>query len=1011
MCKTTALRYLYLLRKAVTGRALLAAMAIATLGITPALAQTQFFTQSGGRGLQNAKTNARLTKAETDITGLAAELAKVKPHAKEDILQCADTGNKLRWDGSNWTCDTETDPTVQGFAKKALPTCASGQLLSVVGGDFGCTASSYVSDEVDPTVQPFAKAALPSCGTGEVLTSDSSGNLKCAADGQGLTAETDPMVHDFARTDKASVANCAAGSVLTMTGSRLTCVADSTGVEIEEDPFVQTFARNDLVGYNLTACATGEVLRSTLSGGDVILACQPAATALDEALALGDLSDVDTTGQVSGSILRFNGSSWLPDSENDPTVRGFAKHASSLVSACVAGEVVTYNGTYLDCTLDAGGSGDPLELNDLSDVSVAAAADGSFLKKVAGTWTAGSVSQFAQDTLPTCAAGEVLKGDGTSLSCVADAGGAADPISLDGLSDVVITAVQDNQILRYEAAGTRWINVANPLGAMTSGRWCHYDGTNVVCDRPAPSDCADDEILSWDAVGSVWACTNVSTAVGNNLDLDDLGDVDVTGASAGQTLILNGSGDWVDGDPYRLLAGNSQVLVTDAGTGVIQLAPDGTAALTATTSKVGIATNTPEYTLDVNGDLRVTGQLYVSGSQVFDGVTFANGGVSATGTISATRFVGDGSGLTGVAAASGAAGAVQFSADGSGSLGADVSNFYWDNTGKRMGIRTANPNAELEVNGTVSATNLRLSGNLYVSGSQTIDGVTFANGGIQATGAITGDSLSATTVNGHYASFTTITAGTLFGDGTGLTGVTASNMNWYGLTNIPVGVQNISTTALDVAELTQLQNIGTSVLPAGVWSNLAYLNQSVSTTAAPTFAGLTLNGDLSMSGRDITADDLSADYIAANTVSSTVVSATNVSATTGEFAGDLMVRGNLSVSGTQVFGGVTFANGGVQATGTVTATTFAGSGAGLTDIPATAIDAAGVAGSVQFKGATGDISGTSDVVWSDSAKNLKVAGTMQVAGTGAETCGVGNYGQIRFVDIGGGVYRMQMCRP
>lgn len=1011
MCKTTALRYLYLLRKAVSSRFVLLLLAFAVLAVTPALAQTQFFTQSGGRGLQNAKTNARLTKAETDITGLAAELAKVKPHAKEDILQCADTGNKLRWDGTNWTCDTETDPTVQGFAKKALPTCGSGQLLSVVGGDFGCTASSYVSDEVDPTVQPFAKAALPSCGNGEVLTGDASGNLKCAADNQGLTAENDPMVHDFARTDKASIANCAAGSVLTMNGSRLTCVADTVGIEIEEDPFVQTFARNDLSGYSLAACATGEVLRSTLSGSDVILACQPAATALDEALALGDLSDVDTTGQVSGSILRFNGSSWLPGAEADPTVWAWAKHANSLTAACDPGEVVTYNGTYLDCTVDAGGSASPLGLDDLSDVNVAGVSNGSFLKKVAGTWTAGTVSAFAQTSLPTCAAGEVLKGDGTNLSCVNDAGGSAAPLSLDGLSDVVINSPQDNQIIRYDAGGTRWMNDTNPIGARTSGKWCHYDGTSIVCDRPAPSDCADNEVLSWDATGSVWACTNVSTAVGNNLDLNDLGDVDVTGASAGQTLILNGSGDWVDGDLYRLLAGNSQVLVTDTGTGVIQLAPDGTAALTATGAKVGIATNSPAYTLDVNGDLRVTGQLYVSGSQVFDGVTFANGGVSATGTISATRFVGDGSALTGVAAAAGATGAVQFSADGTGTLGADASNFYWDNTGKRMGIRTANPNAELEVNGTISATNLRLSGNLYVSGSQTIDGVTFANGGIQATGAITGDSLSATTVNGHYASFTTITAGTLIGDGSGLTGVTASGMSWYGLTNIPVGVQNISTTALDVAELQQLQNIGTSVLPSGVWANLAYLDQSVSTTATPTFGGLTLNGTLSMSGQDITADDLSADYIAANTVSSTVVSATNVSATTGEFAGDLMVRGNLSVSGTQVFGGVTFANGGVQATGTVTATTFAGSGAGLTDIPATAIDAAGVTGSVQFKAASGAISGTSDVVWSDSAKNLKVAGTMQVAGTGAETCGAGNYGQIRFVDIGGGVYRMQMCRP
>lgn len=110
---------------------------------------------------------------------------------------------------------------------------------------------------------------------------------------------------------------------------------------------------------------------------------------------------------------------------------------------------------------------------------------------------------------------------------------------------------------------------------------------------------------------------------------------------------------------------------------------------------------------------------------------------------------------------------------------------------------------------------------------------------VSSGGLLTATALSATTVNGHYASFTTITTGTYYGDGSNLSGVTASAMDWYGLTNIPTGVQNISTTELAVTELTQLQHIDTSVLPASVWTNLAYLNQSVSTTSTPTFDGLT----------------------------------------------------------------------------------------------------------------------------------------------------------------------------
>lgn len=83
-----------------------------------------------------------------------------------------------------------------------------------------------------------------------------------------------------------------------------------------------------------------------------------------------------------------------------------------------------------------------------------------------------------------------------------------------------------------------------------------------------------------------------------------------------------------------------------------------------------------------------------------------------------------------------------------------------------VGISTTNPNAKLEVNGDISATNLRLSGNLYVSGSQTFDGVTFANGGVSATGIITATSFS--------------------GDGSRLTGLAAGDRIISGTSNVTV---------------------------------------------------------------------------------------------------------------------------------------------------------------------------------------------------------------------------------
>lgn len=33
-------------------------------------------------------------------------------------------------------------------------------------------------------------------------------------------------------------------------------------------------------------------------------------------LALGDLSDVDTTGQSNGEVLKYNGTTWVPNTDN-----------------------------------------------------------------------------------------------------------------------------------------------------------------------------------------------------------------------------------------------------------------------------------------------------------------------------------------------------------------------------------------------------------------------------------------------------------------------------------------------------------------------------------------------------------------------------------------------------------------------------------------------------------------------------------------------------------------------
>ena len=806
----------------------------------PVLAQVQeqFTTQSGGRGVVNARTNARLSKTELELEAAKAELAKIKPHAKEEILLCLEEGNKLRWDGKAWTCSEEIDPTVQQWAKSALPTCTDGRMLSVVGGTFGCSTASFVTVENDPTVQAFAKEALPVCSPEQMLSAGADGRLSCSNDEQGLSRETDPTVSDFARTTSA-VPSCSASEVLTMTGARLSCKPDQLGLSVESDPLVQDFARNDIAGYSLTSCPTGEMVNAVTQSGKTVLRCENVGGAISETLLLNDLFDVDTAGQTVSDTLVFDGTQWRPQPQ-------------------------------------LGSSGNPLFLSQMGDVTIA-------------------------------------------------------------------TALSD-QVLRFD--GTRWVNSDDKLGTLTDTNWCRVDGAEVVCDLAPPPNCTNTQILSWDFGNEAWVCEDAASKIGGALTLNDLSDVTVTAVTTGQVLRFDGTG-WVNQTLERVLMDDSQVLVSDTGAnGTITLATDGQSrVLVDQNGRVGIGVQpSAPYYLDVSGTTRlagglvtadmlaanavftgnvtVSGNLNVSGSQSLDGVLFANGGIQMPGMLSSNA----------------------------------VSSTYLSTTladirTLRVTTRMDAPNVSataldltggLRVSGTSRVQNLVVNGNLLVSGSQTIDGVLFANGGISMTGTVTSGNISVTNLSATVADIRTLRV----------------------------------TTRMDAPNVSVSTNVSVAgSLSAGSagFGPMAATNVSVS--------ALDVTGGLRVSGTSRVQN--------------------------------LVVNGNLLVSGSQTIDGVLFANGGVSATGIITATTFAGSGAGLTNLPASGIVAAGSVGSVQYKGASGEISGSSAFTYSAAARLLAMPGMVSVtnvrlATNGAEVCDANGLGTMRFNSVSG---KLQLCRP
>jgi hypothetical protein len=174
---------------------------------------------------------------------------------------------------------------------------------------------------------------------------------------------------------------------------------------------------------------------------------------------------------------------------------------------------------------------------------------------------------------------------------------------------------------------------------------------------------------------------------------------------------------------------------------------------------VGIATTTPNATLQVSGSFTVSTSAQTTTPTLYAN-TSGNVGIGtsapttnlhvngASSTIPTFRVSDDAGRYIEMRSASNLSnsGLTSYAGLFFGSSGS-MDDLIIGSTGN-VGIATTSPNAKLDVNGTISATAL------YVTS--------------------TGGVISGTMVNGQYASFTTLYAGSFSGDGSGLTGVSAA---------------------------------------------------------------------------------------------------------------------------------------------------------------------------------------------------------------------------------------------
>lgn len=179
------------------------------------------------------------------------------------------------------------------------------------------------------------------------------------------------------------------------------------------------------------------------------------------------------------------------------------------------------------------------DLNDLSDVVISAPASGQVLKFNGTNWVNATntytesdpmVSAFAKTTLPTCGTGQVLKADGTSLSCVTDNmgsgafSGTADRAVITNGSGVLATSSVSTTSLNYLS------NVTSDIQAQLNAKQGALGAGSVTSTHVLDGTIADADLAGSISQSKI---TNLTTDLGNKQDTSTL-------AADVRSLLLSG---------------------------------------------------------------------------------------------------------------------------------------------------------------------------------------------------------------------------------------------------------------------------------------------------------------------------------------------------------------------------------------------------------------------------------------------------------------------------------------
>ena len=354
-----------------------------------------------------------------------------------------------------------------------------------------------------------------------------------------------------------SLANYDLSSVVT---SKInTAVANATFFDGDYNNLHNTPVIPSLTGYATQAWVQGQIgttdvgdltdVNNLLSGGG--------------ATTLGALTDVSTTGATTGQVLKYNGTSWAPASDdisggggsnadtldsqdgtyylnwnnftNKPTL--FDGLFASLTSkpTTIAGYGITdaFDGTYGSLT---GAPTIPADVSDLTDST----------NLLSGSYGNSDVDTHLNKA--SASTSQVLSWNGTDYAWVNNSGGGGGATSLGGLTDVSNTTPTSGQVLKWNSTNSEWepaVDATTGIGGSNYATEAYVDQKLIERGNHFSGDYNDLTNLPILFSGSYNDLTNKpTTAAGYGItDIpDSLLDLSIADGNAGQVLTTDGAG-------------------------------------------------------------------------------------------------------------------------------------------------------------------------------------------------------------------------------------------------------------------------------------------------------------------------------------------------------------------------------------------------------------------------------------------------------------------------------------